>query len=433
MKHIATSLLVISVILRVEASKRFSKEWTAPINPEPVTFPSGKRSLAYHANWDTYNDYQVADLPIQVLTDVNYAFYTIGNKTAGILSEVPVSIDPYSDFQQVFNSSNEHNPKSVYPDTADQAYFGNFGQLMKLKRHHKYNLGLSVGGWNGSKYFSSAVANANQFVEGIMDVLKGFPGLFNRIDIDWEYLQNTNVDNFGPGNQASPQDPANFATFLKLLRTRLDKAGYTHFEISATVPANPAVIAPLPFKAMIKYLNFFNIMTYDFQSSAWGNTISGPQSNIYSVEPYAHFSVDLAVKTYLSYGVPAHKINIGVPMYSDINGNTTALNSTESGSGSDLYKTVCPSGQCDYNTLPWKNSTEYWDSASKATYAIDPFTKDMLTYDSVYSVLEKCYYVWDHGLAGMFAWRASQDVRDPTSKRSLMSAMHACLAKDPRV
>ncbi|KAI9336299.1 glycosyl hydrolases family 18-domain-containing protein [Obelidium mucronatum] len=428
----------------------FSKDFSAPINPPAVYLDSGKRLTVYYGGWSTYNgrtygnapslpypleNYQPADIPIKLLTDVNYSFYVIANKTQGVMSEVPASKDNFADFKQVFNPSNKENPtiRAVTPDTPDQKYFGNFGQFMKLKRKSKYNFGLAIGGWIDSTYFSSAMKTPAVFVDGVIDVLKKYPGLFNHIDIDWEYVQNTPTDQFGNGNEASVDDPKNFAKFLRLLRERLDKEHLGNMEITAALSANPKAIVQLPIKAMVDYLDFFNIMTYDFQSSAWGSEIAGPHSNLYSVEPYAVSSADRAVKTFLSLGVPANKINIGVAFYTRANGNTKGLNQTTSGEGSEYLLSKCINdGSCDYGWMPLPGHVEYWDSASKAAYSLDAERGDMLTYDTIYSVAEKCQYVWDHGLAGLFAWEAANDVRDSKSKRSLMSAMHNCLVKDPR-
>ncbi|KAJ3076422.1 hypothetical protein HDU98_003288 [Podochytrium sp. JEL0797] len=425
----------------------FNPQFTAPLNPPTATLESGKRLVVYYANWDIYGDdtvfpnedYHPADLPISHLSDINYAFYNIANSTDGVMSEVPVTLDNNADFLEVYNASNPARHVGAFDDNK-QAYFGNFGQFMKLKMHHDFNFGLSIGGWSNGVFFSSAMKQPNVFINGIFDLLKAYPGLFNRIDIDWEYIQNTPTDLFGPGffdptnpNEASVQDAANFATFLQLLRERLDKEGLTHFEISAALPAVPNLIEMLPLKAMSKYLDLFNVMTYDMSGSKLLTyPLAGPQANVYSVSPYALHSVDQAIQTYLAHGVPAHKITIGVAMYSDINGNTTGLGQPTSGAGSDVYNTICPYGNCDYRQLPLPGSTLYWDSASKSSYSYDPVTKDLLSFDTVYSVAEKCQYVWDHGLAGFIAWEASGDTRDVTSKRSLMGAMSKCLSTDPR-
>ncbi|KAI9336301.1 glycosyl hydrolases family 18-domain-containing protein [Obelidium mucronatum] len=433
----------------------FSKEFTAPINPPAAYLDSGKRLAVYYGGWSTYNgktygnaptlpypleNYQPADIPVKLLTDVNYSFYIIANKTEGVMSEVPASKDNFADFNQVFNPTNKENPtiRAVSPDTPDQAYFGNFGQFMKLKKKNQFNFGLALGGFIDSTYFSSAMKTPEFFVDGVMDVLKAYPGLFNHIDIDWEFIQNTETDHFGIGNEASVDDPKNFGRFLRLLRERLDEEGLGNFEISAAVTGNPERMVGLPFKAMINYLDFWNVMTYDFGSSEWfddENTIgvSSSQTNVYSTD-YAPSSVDQAVKAYLGYGVPASKINVGVALYTRLFGNTTGMGKPSNGYGSQSYKDACVNdGTCDYRWLPLKGSTEYWDSKSKATYSLDEKTGDLLTYDSVYSVAEKCKYVWENELSGLFAWEAANDVRDAGSSRSLMAAMNKCLNKDPRL
>lgn len=77
---------------------------------------------------------------------------------------------------------------------------------------------LSIGGWDGSQYFSSCVANdsaRNNFVNNIQFLYKQHN--VDGIEIDWEY----------PGRQGagsnifSSQDSANFLLFLQLLRTKL--------------------------------------------------------------------------------------------------------------------------------------------------------------------------------------------------------------------
>lgn len=77
---------------------------------------------------------------------------------------------------------------------------------------------LSIGGWSGSKYFSSAVKSSSSrsiFVENILSVYESYS--LDGVDIDWEY---PGTDG-NPGNIVSQNDTLNFLQFLQLLRKTL--------------------------------------------------------------------------------------------------------------------------------------------------------------------------------------------------------------------
>ncbi|KAG8983847.1 hypothetical protein FRB90_005699, partial [Tulasnella sp. 427] len=77
---------------------------------------------------------------------------------------------------------------------------------------------LSVGGWTGSKYFSTAVStssNRQTFANNILAVYNKFD--VDGIDIDWEYPGTSG----NGGNIISSSDSANYLSFLKILRATL--------------------------------------------------------------------------------------------------------------------------------------------------------------------------------------------------------------------
>jgi chitinase len=99
------------------------------------------------------------------------------------------------------------------------------------------------------------------FVEAIIQIFKKYPGLFNRVDIDWEHISPAGKNYGDAGNEVRAEDPANFAAFLELLRNRLDAERKGHYEISACVVGDPAKMEALPLQAMARYLTTINVMT----------------------------------------------------------------------------------------------------------------------------------------------------------------------------
>ncbi|KAI9326350.1 glycoside hydrolase, partial [Zopfochytrium polystomum] len=312
-------------------------------------------------------------------------------------------------------------------------FYGNFGQFRKLRANgHKFNLGLSIGGWTWSKHFSSAVLTHEAraaFVATVLRIFDTYPGVFNRVDLDWEHISPPGKNYGEAGNEVRAEDPANFAAFLRLLRETLDATGRHHFEISACVVADPEKMVALPIQAMVQYLTTLNVMTYDFASSAWGPTPTAHNSNLRST-PYARLSVTLAVDHLLSLGVPANKIVIGAVLYSRGFANTDGIGHPShgrvpGGSGND------DGGVLMYSELPPAGAAELYDAAAGAGYAYDAVRRVLWSYDTVESAREKCRFVWERGLRGVIVWESSGDVRDWNSPRSVLRALSDGLREPP--
>ncbi|KAI9334300.1 glycoside hydrolase [Obelidium mucronatum] len=382
---------------------------------------STKRLIYYHTNWACYGrNFQVKDIPIDCISDINYSFFDLREKN-GFL--VPTSSDPWADTDKRYGPGEGVSPS----DSDADAYFGQFGQFLKLKRQGKqFRLGLSIGGWSYSKRFSSAVstpAARHAFICEIVAILQKYPGLFDRIDFDWEHISPAGCNYGAAGNETRPDDAANFAAFLSDLRRTLDAtANLARVELSACVVGDPAKMSALPLAAMSQTLATLNIMTYDFASSAWGPCLAGHHANLRTT-PYCPLSIERAVDFLIGKGVPASKLIIGVALYSRGFANTGGLAQQASG--------ACPDkswedGVVDYKQLPVAGATEYWDDQAKATYSYDPVKRVLNSYDSVQSVQAKCAYVHEKGLAGIIVWESSADF--PISHpRSLTAALHAGL------
>ncbi|NOZ07710.1 MAG: glycoside hydrolase family 18 protein, partial [FCB group bacterium] len=263
-----------------------------------------KNIVGYFVSWGVYvRDYHVPDIPVDKVNVINYAFANISN------GQIALG-DPYADIDM------------YYPgDCWDPGCLrGSFHQLQILKETNPHLKTLiSVGGWTWSHYFSQVAATAESralFAESCVEFVQQYG--FDGVDIDWEYPVSGGL----PGNIYSPDDRENFTLLLSELRGQLDAAG--DYLLTIAAPASPLVIANIEVENIHPYLDWINIMSYDFHGP-WGgdaDVVTNFLSALYPLEedpleePYhSQFNLSAAVETYLGFGVPAEKLNPGLPFY----------------------------------------------------------------------------------------------------------------------
>jgi chitinase len=236
---------------------------------------------------------------------------------------------------------------------------------------------------------------------------------FDGIDIDWEY-------------PADATQAENFVLLLNRVRQELDNyaaqyaPGY-HFLLTIASPAGPTHYNTMKLGDMSNIIDFFNLMAYDY-SGSW-DTNAGHQANLYpnSQNPSATpFSTDAAVSGYISAGVPASKIVLGMPIYGRSFESTSGIGQPFSGVGSGSWE----NGVWDYKALPKAGATEQYDSVSGATYSYDASSKELISYDTAEMVQRKVSYLKSKGMGGSMFWEASAD---RTDDKSLISTSYSSL------
>lgn len=366
---------------------------------QDTSLPS-KRIVGYFADWNIYledNYYEVSDIPWDKVTHINYAFAKIEGGKITLFDEWAAIQKPFGD------------------DTWETPLKGHFGQLIKYKKQYPHVKTLiSVGGWSESKYFSDVALtdeSRSLFADSCVDFIRMYQ--FDGVDIDWEYP----VTGGMPANIRRPEDKQNFTLLLKCLRDKLDAAGHEdgkHYLLTIAAPAGSYNIINTEPELYHQYLDFINVMTYDY-SGSW-ETVANHLSPLYMnpndpsyTERKEKFNTDWTIREYLLLGVPADKINMGVPYYAagweDISGgvnglfgaSTSALNSTQFHYINGLHKS------------PESGFVRCWDEYAMVPYLWNSETSTMYSYMDEISLEHKCNYVLDNNLGGIMIWELSGD------------------------
>ncbi|KAJ2893184.1 hypothetical protein MKZ38_008925 [Zalerion maritima] len=272
---------------------------------------------------------------------------------------------------------------------------GGLGSLMHLKQQHPHlQVILSVGGGNSSQIYpmvASSAAMRDTFARSARGLVEA-SGL-DGIDIAWEY-------------PCDLEQGQNFLALLAAVRLYLPDDQYT---LTAMLPAGKAVLQCIDVGQAANYLDYINLMAYDF-TGHW-SLKSGHQSQLYAM--HKHESSGSGGVTYLmSQGCPAKKILLGIPVFGRSFLHATGPDQKFKGAGGT-------DGVFEYNQLPRPKTKEAVDKRSVSATCVGG-DGGFVTYDNPETVKTKAGFCKQKGLGGLFYWTGPADARDKS--RSLVAA-----------
>jgi chitinase len=371
--------------------------------------------VGYFQQSGTYNNFNVKNLvtsgSAELLTQVNYAFAELQNNQC-------VSSDTYADYQQALPA--DETVDGIADSTKAGAFVGNFHQLQELKRRFpELKISISIGGGSANPADFSVVAepaNRKAFVKSCIDMfIKGKfapgieqPGIFDGIDIDWEY-------------PASAEDMENLTGLLEEFRSQMDEVR-PGLPLSIASSAGSWAYQYIDLEKVQHSLTFFDLMTYDFDGP-WNNT-TGLVAPLFQAagDPSTTNNAASAVSAYLAAGVAPEKIVFGVPFYGY---EWTAVPDVDHG----LFQPGTPVGEgSGYSSIVPLESTfvHYRDPMTQAPWLYDG--TNFWTYDDPQSLAYKMLYVRKEKLGGVMAWSLSGDMPNGI----LLKTVAFGLSEDPR-
>ena len=403
---------------------------------------------AYFPEWEVRRPYYVRHIDAaglaEKITLINYAFGRPGPDpvTGEVVGQM---LDPLAAYGQVYTP--EMSVAGAADDPA-QPLRGHFNQLRQLKAKYPHlKVVISLGGWTESGWFSDAArtpATRRRFVESCIDLfihgnlpplngaggLQAGAGVFDGIDIDWEYPLADGL----PENHYHPDDNLNFVLLLEEFRRQFQAIGRPELLLTAAVPG-PDQAGYFNMTEAHPYLDLVALMTYDL----WGSwkPISGHHTSLYNSardprpEP-ERISADATIRLYRDrYGVPAEKILIGAAFYGrgwqDVGRAGDGLYQP-----GQTYSTV-GSNYFDLKARLEQGYQRHWDEQALAPWLYSPSERVFWSYDDPRSVALKAQYVKHHGLGGVMFWEISGD----DAEASLLNAIYDGLqpeapSEDPR-
>ena len=327
-----------------------------------------------------------AAIDVSKLTHINYAFVDVKDNRAWLHNEIT--------------------------DTT------NFRLLNLLKQQNPaLKILISIGGWTWSKNFSDAVltdSSRRAFAVTSVDIIRKHQ--LDGVDIDWEY-----PGMVGDSNVFRPEDKQNYTLMFQAIReelTKLQAETNRYYLLTTATGGFPAYLDHTEMGKAQEYLDFVNLMTYDY---SWGQ--AGHHTNLFPSADYdKENSAHKAVTTYMAAGVPAHKLVVGLAFY----GRGGVVGNTDNHGLNQKIVSPFRTGGYTYikdSLLNKKGFRSYWDKKAKAPYLFNAAEKKFASYDNERSIKYKCRYVKKHKLGGVMFWEYSSD-----PKTYLLSAVNKYLS-----
>lgn len=379
----------------------------APVPAVYKNIQPGNIKVGFFASWDVYShNYQVEDIyPIaDRLTHIVYAFAKPDSKLGACRLH-----DEWGDIGANFAYQTE--------------LAGNFKKLQELKQKFPHiKILLSVGGGTYTSEFSE-LADKNllhKFAQSCADILDSYvyyydnpetgksgsiefsyPGLFDGIDIDWEW------DGGIPEGHEKK-----YAKFLATLRSNLQKKR-KGLLLTVDLQVNPNIYKKLPLVQILKSIDWFHVMAYDFYNP--NNDSVGLNAPICST--YSVFSIDGAFNRIMDLGVCPDKMVMAIPLYGykfdNCNGFFTQYKKSDTGSKALSYNSI------EKKFIPDHAFKKQWNSLGKVPILYNKKEKICISYDNTASLKEKVAFAKMKKLKGIAVWTLSGDDEDHTLVREV--------------
>jgi chitinase len=392
-------VVMTGVLLTIAGSGSLAAAQGAPVGRRPAM-------VGYFPQWGMRNGFFVKNLITQnaaaVLTQINYSQGHIDEDSQCAVADA--NADLYSSFsaQQSVDGT---------ADRADTALRGNFHQLQEFKRiYPAIKIVISLEG-NADSFaqaaqpahrFSFVASCIERFIDGHFADGVASPGLFDGIDLDWEFPQE--------------EDKENFLALLAEFRRQLDAAG-CNLLLTVAMGDNGANYRHLDLETASLYVDQVGIMSYDY-GGPWSKR-TGLVAPLYSSPGDVAKGGDVAatIQGYLAAGVPAAKMLLGLPFYAYSWSQVSPADHGLFQMGEQVR------GDFSYSHIVSIRDrfAVFRDPQSKAPWLFDGST--FWTYDDEASILAKLDYARDESLGGVMIWELSGDTADGTLLRTIAQAL----------
>jgi chitinase len=256
------------------------------------------------------------------------------------------------------------------------------------------------------------------FVKGNLGSGVSTAGLFDGIDVDWEFPRGA--------------DAANFVPLIEEFRKQMD-AVRPGLRLSVALGPSPRMYGDADLARVGALVDQAGLMTYDF-NGPWSST-TGLIAPLASSSP-DDGSVELSVTAWKAAGIPSQKLLIGLPFYGYGWRQVAAENHGFGQDGRPIHgdrpyrfiqSLIAPAAPQASPGTQGVNSTTvvYRDPVSQAPWLFDG--SSFWTYEDPISIRTKATYAAREQLAGFMVWELSGDTPDGV----LLNAARTALSQGP--
>jgi chitinase len=392
-----------------------------PENPQHTKVVGG-----YFEEWSIYGaDFNVANLQTngvaQKLTHLTYAFGDANADGSGC-----AIADTWADYQDPY-----------LPSVSGEAYpgplYGNFAALQQLKQlHPNLKVLISLAGAPGFSAAAGTAAGRKAFVANCIDLFitgnlgggVSAAGIFDGIDIDWEFPAAT--------------DTLNATLLMQEFRKQLDALGSgckKHYLLTMFGPAGQQNFSNIQLAKVGETLDYYNVQGYDFHGD-WEmatNHASPLFDDAQDPDYSENFYIEYTISSYLKAGVPAAKLVLGVPTYGYgwtgvPNVNNGLYQSATALAVPPATDTLETPGVATYLTISSLTGyTRHFDIKRIAVWIYDPSSGTFWTFDDPVTVFLKMGYVnlrAPGGLGGAYVWALKDDDANGTIVKTIAAGLH---------
>lgn len=240
------------------------------------------------------------------------------------------------------------------------------------------------------------------------------------IDLDWEFPALHNVP--------ASRERQHFSQLLREIRMEYRRENRNYLLTIAAAAPQTIVDISYDVDQLNEYVDYVNVMTYDFHYYTKYTPFTGYNSPLYprSMEQLylATLNINYTVHMYLDKGLDRSKIVVGIPTYGHtftlVNVNNHQVNSPASGFGSlgslgfVNYPDVCAFVA---NTSNVKISE---DNETKVPYLYS--NKEWASFEGTQSVMEKAKFIIENHLGGAMIYSLNADDYEGACRGELSSA-----------
>ena len=399
--------------------------------------PQSKILGGYFEEWSIYYaGYNIANLQQNgVANKLTHLFYAFANVNATPACAIA---DSWADYQTPWLPSVSGAPYAG-------PMYGNFAALQQLEQlHPKLHVLISIGGASAANTAAFVAAASTQagrqalaascigmFIEG--NVAPGItaPGLFDGINIDWEF--------------PAASDTQNFTALLQEFRSQLNQLSAStgkKYILSFDGPAGAQNYVNIDLAKAAKAVDFITIDGYNYAGS-WDTQTNHASPLLDSRQDPAfgqNLDIDATVNAYLKAGVPPSKYTMGLPLYGagwtgvpNVNHglyqNSSGPSPVPLANGTGLCPpsdvgcdTLLTPGVATYSTLVNLEANGYgvhFDAQRVAVSLYNPALGTFYTFDNPVTAALKMLYVDARGLGGAYVWALKDDDANGTMVKTM--------------